>query len=48
MTALAIAAITSLIDTETIAVEFKAFGFFTVAEYFFGRRIGFRGNQLFQ
>jgi hypothetical protein len=48
MTALAIAAITSLIDTETIAVEFKAFGFFTVAKYFFGRRIGFRSNQLFQ
>jgi hypothetical protein len=45
---LAVAAITSLIDTETVAVKFQAFGFFTVAKYFFGRRIGLRGNQLFQ
>ena len=48
MASLAVAAITSLVDTETVAVKFDTFGFFTVAEYFFAGRIGFGGDELFE
>jgi len=35
MTAHTIASITSLIDSKTVTIEFKAFGFLAIAKYFF-------------
>ena len=48
MASLAVAAITSLVDTEAVAIKLDTFGFFTVAEYFFAGRIGLRGDELFE
>ena len=48
MASLAVAAITSLVDTKTVAVKFDTFGFFAITEYFFAGRIRLRGDELFE
>jgi len=46
MTAHTIASITSLIDSKTVTIEFKAFGFLAIAKYFFTQWIRFRYTEV--